>query len=234
MARMARDLLPYALLVLGFVWVSHEVNQRNYVVMEGHYRLGRHVVANMAHYAVSLYVGRQEMLSLYLTGLALTAAAVVGKGALRCGALWIVVTLLPYCFFLWPNTNRYLYLPAIGFCLVLADLLRRLAAQRLLVRWSGVALAAILFVFVGWRATYYGRKTARDVAARSEKYREYVTICRAAHPQIERGAVVEMPAPEPDGPQRLYVEPLLRVTYGDPDLRVRVTDVTGVSSPVVR
>ncbi len=224
LARTARDLLPYALLVLAFGWLSHEVNQRNYVVVEGHYRLGWHAVTNMAHYAVSLYVGRPQTLVLWLTALALAAAAMMGTGALRFGAFWILVSLAPYSLFLWANTNRYLYLPAIGFCLVVADLLRRLAAQRFLTRRSGVTVAAVLFLFVGWRGAYYGRKTARDAAERSEPYREYVTRCRAAHPRLGRGAVVQMPSPGPDGPQPRFVEPLLRVAYGDPDLEVRLKD----------
>ncbi len=219
--RTALHLAPYALLLAGFAWVSHEANRNNYVFREGHYRAGWHGLPNLAHYAVSLYVGRPTPFALLFTTLALVGTGAFAKGALRLGSLWILVTLLPYSFFLWGNTNRYLYLAAIGFCLVLAELLRRVAAWRVSGRPAGLVVAALLCVALGWRSAYFARKAARDAAARSEPYRAYAASFQSAHPHLERGAVVEVPAPGPKGPQPLYVEPLLRVVYGDPSLQVR-------------
>ena len=222
--RAAGDLLPYLLLAAAFAWASFTVNRHNYVVTEGRYRLGWHAAVNLARYLVSIYVGRQEALSLVLTALAVAAAGCFGRGALRLGAVWMVAALLPYSFFAWSNTNRYLYLPAIGFVLLTADLLQRLGRQRVRGRPAGIVVAAVLCAVLAGRSAHYARKTARDVAARSEPYREYVAQSRALYPRPARGAVLVVPEPGPGGPARVYVEPLLRVTYEDPTLSVRFGD----------
>ena len=54
---------PYVVLTLMYLSVDVAVNSRNYVVSQGHYTVGLHVVRNAFDYVDALYVGRRDALN---------------------------------------------------------------------------------------------------------------------------------------------------------------------------
>ena len=109
------------------------INSRNYVVSEGYYTIGVHVFTNALDYLSALYIGRRDVLN-YVVILAGVATLLVrGNPRVRFATSWMLLALAPFLSFNWGNTSRYLYQPAIGFSLLLAEaviMLDRAAGRR--------------------------------------------------------------------------------------------------------
>jgi hypothetical protein len=79
-------------------------------------------VPNVLNYVVSLYVGK-KILPSHLAIVAITLYLLVkGSPRTRFLLVWIFATLAPAAFFTWGNASRYLYVPAAGFAMLLAQL----------------------------------------------------------------------------------------------------------------
>jgi hypothetical protein len=150
--RRAPRYAPFLVLLLAFLAIAWTVNTRSYLVREGHYAFGWHAIPHALDYVVSLYVGKRILPS-YLAIVAFTAAVLVkGTPLTRLLVVWIFATLAPVSFFTWGNASRYLYVPAAGFAMLLADL--GLAAyDRARIRWPvrwvrpiALALAAAVII----------------------------------------------------------------------------------------
>jgi hypothetical protein len=194
LARRATRYIPFALVMVGYLAVEYIVNTRNYVVTDGHYRLGWHAVPNTLDYIVWLYVGKRNLLShigIVTVGLAMLT---VGTPRVRFFVLWILVNIAPVAFFTWGNAGRYLYLPAVGFAMLLADAV--LAGHALLERRVSrrVALAVTLAVVLGLSARFgmFTFKSAARFAERTQPYRAYVEEIRAANPNPKPFDTVEV------------------------------------------
>ena len=216
--------LPYAVLLIGYLAVEWVVNTRSYVVQEGHYALGWHAVPNILNYVIWLYVGERAAVDYVLLVAVLAAIALRGTPRMRFALAWIVVTLLPVAFFTWDNAPRYLYLPAVGFAMLVADLILlayALALGRLTPRQAGVAVgvvAAVLAVRFGIFAT----KAANSFPARTAHYERYATELRRANTSVTPGGTVEIDARYLEGVPELYREPAASVTFCVPNVRVRI------------
>src|SRR5262249_38705249 len=71
----SRAAMPYAgygIALALYLAVDLVVNSRNYVVTEGHYGLGAHVVVNLFDYVVALYVGKRDIVNYVIVGASLT------------------------------------------------------------------------------------------------------------------------------------------------------------------
>jgi len=87
--------------------------------------------------------------------------------------IWVALTLAPVLNARWMATNvfteRYLYLPSVGFCALLAGgfvfLFRRFAAQIPVLRWTLVTAAAVLVVLA-----------AGEIVARNRDWRDDFTL----------------------------------------------------------
>jgi len=87
--------------------------------------------------------------------------------------IWIALTLVPVLNARWMATNvfaeRYLYLPSVGFCALLAGgfvfLFRRFAGTIAVLRWALVAAAAVVFVLA-----------AGEIVARNRDWRDDSTL----------------------------------------------------------
>jgi hypothetical protein len=182
MRRMARY-APFALLLAGYLVIEYIVNSRSYVVTEGHYRLGWHAIPNTLDYIVWLYVGKRTLSSYLIIVAAGLALVVWGTPRVRFFALWILVNIAPVAFFTWGNAGRYLYLPAVGFVMLIADVV--LGGHALLVRrlTRRMALAVTLTVVVGFAARFgtFTYKSAARFAERTEPYRAFVEEIRATN-----------------------------------------------------
>jgi hypothetical protein len=113
---------PFAVLLAGFLAVAWIVNTRSYLVRDGYYAFGWHAVPNVLNYIVTLYVGKRILPS-HLAIVAVTLFLLArGSPRTRLLIVWLIVTLLPASFFTWGNASRYLYVPAAGFAMLLAQI----------------------------------------------------------------------------------------------------------------
>jgi hypothetical protein len=215
---------PYLALLAGYLMIDIGVSNRSYVVQEGYYRFGPHALRNILDYIVSLYVGKKVLLSYLGIGTAVVVFLVKGSRRARFATSWMLVTLLPFAFFTWGNTSRYLYLPAIGFSMLLGEgmlVLDRLAARKLPPSWRTAVVSAI-FAAIAIRFAVFTTRGVDDFVQRTEPYRQYIDAFRAAHPRLPPGAVVRVPAPADARLQYLYLEPLVQWEYADPSIRLEI------------
>lgn len=220
----ARVYWPFALLLAGYLALAYVVNMRSYLVQEGHYAIGLHALPNILNYFVWLYIGRRSPLDYSLLLVAIGAIVVWGTPRMRFSLGWMIVTLVPVSFFTWENAPRYLYLPAVGFALLVADLLLAGGAQ--LRRWITlpIARAALLIavVVVAGRFGVFARKAADSFPARTAAYRHYVEELRRLNPTVSAGGEVVIGRAALKNVPELYREPAARVGLCLPGLRVRI------------
>ena len=87
--------LPYAVVLAVYLAIDLSINSRNYVVTEGHYALGWHIVPNTFGYLVGLYVGRKDLAN-YLLIVVLAALMLRGSRRVRFATFWMLLALAPF------------------------------------------------------------------------------------------------------------------------------------------
>jgi len=222
--RVALALVPFALMLLAYGLVAYAVNSRNYVVTEDRYAFGWHILTNMVGALVSFVVGRREALGLVVTAACIVWAATAAPPRMKFAALWTLAALLPFALFRGGLPSRYLYLPAAGFSVLLAEALwwGRGAVGR---RWGRVAVGAfwVVTLLVTVRFGSFAVKNVRGMRSFGVAFREYASTVRQRYPSPARGARLEVPVP-PVGVSPVYVQPLLQWEYDDPTLTTVVRD----------
>lgn len=244
--RGARLLAGMTAIVLGAVLINVALGVGDsYLLERGYYRLGPHLVGNLAHYSAWLifpFFETFELLGLasaYDTGfellrwvapVALIALSVAGDRRVRILALFVLASLLPFLPFVLAPVSRYTYLATAGVAGMLALLLASAAR-----RWgrrpfrvgAGIALAGLLLV------------AAADIRLRDNHYEHRERTAAGWVADVSRA----LPAPPPGvvleivGLPRLAIDPgihleaALRLHYRDPALRVRVLDAPVARSP---
>jgi hypothetical protein len=144
--------IPFAALLLPYLWYEVQLQQSNYVVYEDHYRIGWHVIPNVLEYLGLMVVpitSRSTIIQIPTAASFASLALGVGQRVIQFGLLvlwvflvikncysltrfsilWMLFSILPYAFFAWKTTVRYLYIPSIGFAIAVAVLLD------VLIRW---------------------------------------------------------------------------------------------------
>ena len=155
---------------------------------------------------------------------ALGAVVAWGGPRLRFSVFWIGLTLLPVSFFTWDNAARYLYLPAVGFSMLAADLLlglRALAGRRLPAR----AATVVMVVAVAALAVRFGsfaKRAADSFPARTASYARFVNELRRSNPAARPGDTVFIDQRYLDGVPELYRQPAARVGLCVPDVVLRM------------
>ncbi|HSC28157.1 MAG TPA: hypothetical protein VLD67_12835, partial [Vicinamibacterales bacterium] len=215
---------PFAAMLAGYLAVAYVVNSRSYLVAEGHYRFGWHAVPNILNYIVSLVVWRRGPPAYLVITAAIVALLARGSPRARFFTLWIVATMGPASFFTWGNVSRYLYIPAAGFALLLADLTLRggdLAARRIPPR---AARALILFVAcaLAVRFAVFAREAADDFRERTRPYERLVEAVRAANPAPPPDGVVYVDRAVADTVPTVYLEPAVQTAFCTADVRAVV------------
>jgi len=207
-----RRYLPFVLILVAYLGVEAVVTSRNYVVTEGHYRVGRHVVPNVLHYISWMWVGRRGVWSLAAIAALWLVLIVLGSRPARFAALWIVITLAPVSLFTWGLSARYTYLPAVGLSLLLGllftSLLRRADVSR--IRPLAYGTLAILAVAVVIRSGVYARRGVEDLCERGRVYKRYADLVRDSHVDIPYMKTVKVPR-RPAGIPERFVQPLIEV-----------------------
>jgi hypothetical protein len=210
-ASAARRQWPFFAVLAGYLSLELAINRRNYVVVEGHYRPGHHVITNALRYITALYVGRNTPWSYVMVTLAIGSIVAWGGRLPRVLTILLLTMLVPVLPFTWANTSRYTYLPAMMFAGLTAALLAA-GRDRLSVISRGTAwtlltlITAFLVVRFGrWsveagrdhhRVTYASEQCARAVRERGFRGESDVAACagvagsyRQALEEYERGRV---------------------------------------------
>jgi hypothetical protein len=219
-----RSYVPFTAVLVAFLAIAYVVNTRSYLVQEGFYAFGWHAVPNILNYILWLYVGQRRLLDYVATVAVLAALVVWGTPRMRYSIAWIVVTLLPVSFFTWDNAPRYLYLPAVGFALLVADLIIALnagARTRLTPRLAGALTVAVVALLAG-RFAVFAKRAADSFPARTLAYERFVTELRRANPEATSGGTVFIDQRYLEGVPELYREPAARVGLCLPDLRLEM------------
>jgi hypothetical protein len=235
-------LLSGAILALGtFAVATWLANSRNYVFTQGHYAFGLHAVRHAFEYFVALYVGPGWWLA-YAACAAALLVLLVMTPITRFGALWLLVTLLPYIWFTWGNASRYLYLPAIGFGFAVAG---AVAAGCDYVtgyvthnvghnvthnvthiggghRASANTAFVLMALFVAIRFGRFNAAAIRGQVESMEHWRTYAWRLVAAEFPHPAGGSVRVVAVPDSGVDRVYIEPMVRWMNRDYRLTVVV------------
>jgi hypothetical protein len=81
---------------------------------------------------------------------------------------------------------------------------------------------AVVVLFLVARHAAFASRNVRIGQDDRVPYEAYAARVRALHPNPEPGSTLDVPPP-PTALDMIYVEPLLRWTYRDPSLTVRIT-----------
>jgi hypothetical protein len=223
-AEALRTFAPYVVVAGLYAIPDLTVTRRSYMVSEGHYRLGFHAVRSALDYVVWLYVGKRNLLSYAVIVAAISSILVLGTRRARFAICWMFVALLPFLFFTWGNTSRYLYLPAMGFAILLAEGIAWL--DRFMMRWPGtrwrLVVTNLVVAALVIRFAIFASKTVRAFSNATQPYRAYGADIRATHPTLPNGAVLTIEPALDEKLKQRYLEGLVQWEYRNPTLRVRV------------
>jgi hypothetical protein len=215
-----RPYVPYALLLAAYLAVDLPINSRNYVVAESHYGFGIHVVTNARDYIVALYVGRGNLANYLLIAGGLSGLLLRGSRRVVFATSWLILALSPFVFFTWGNASRYLYLPAMGFSMLMAEgvlQLDRLLASRL-PRAPRTALVALIAAVITGRFAWFAAANVKRFADRTEEYRRYMTLFRQAHGDLpSHSRVPSDPRLSVEHPYK-FLNALVQWEYRDPTI----------------
>jgi hypothetical protein len=222
--RWLRDYLPCALLLAGYLGLTAWINSRNYVITEGRYRGGLHVLGNLFDYLVALYQGRHRPVEYVMVAAVLALLLWRAPRRVRAWVLWLLAAIAPVLAFTTPPASRYLYIPSVAFSLLLATGIvtagRRLAAvapgRQPRVLAGAVMTALVLFLLV--RSALFARKGTAGFDA------EAAPFARAARDlrPLGDGTSFAISAAEVTWMDRQYLAPLTRVAACDPRASVVV------------
>ena len=220
----ARRFAPYGVLLLLYLLVDLSVNRRNYLVEEGHYRMGFHAIENLLGYVVTLYAGKRNVPSFVAVGVGLTLLLLRGTPRVVFAAAWILLTILPFSFFTWSNTSRYAYMPAVGMAFLLAEGLEWLdwRLARVLNRNGRMAIVAVVGAFIAIRFMLFAAENIRNFSERTEPYRQFASRLRQHYPQPPPGARIGIDARTADALQLRYLESLAQWEFRDPTVTLVV------------
>jgi hypothetical protein len=224
-ARLLR-LMPYVIVTAISLGIAVVVNARNYVVTEGEYRVGLHIVTNIAHALVSLAVARRDLLGVLVVVTAMAAAGTIAPARVRYFVWWTAIALMPFSLFRFGLPSRYLYLAAVGFASMTAVLLWWLRGSLMRRGAVGLALWTLVTIGVIARSAVFTIRNVRVSAAASRPFDAYAAEILTREPHPNAGATLAVPAP-PAAVGENIVETLLRWTYRDPELRVDIQPMSG-------
>lgn len=217
-----RRYAPYIIILIAYLAIDIPINSRSYLVGERHYRLGFHIVQNILNYIVTLYVGQRNLPSYIATAAAVLLLLVRGSRRVRFATLWMLLALMPFAPFTWANTSRYLYLPAMGFAMLVAELVEwvdRAAASRMKPAARHV-LVGILALAIAVRFCLFAAEGVERFAERTEVYRRFIADFRQQHPVLSRDSEVPIDKAVADRLHHKFLESAVQWEYRDPTIRL--------------
>jgi hypothetical protein len=219
-----RLVVPYVVVTVLYLAIDIPINSRSYLVGEDHWKLGFHIVRNALDYVVTLHVGSRSVVSYVAIAVVLVLLLVRGNARVRFATVWMLVAMAPFVPFTWGTSSRYLYLPAMGFALLLAEgfewLDRTLRAR--LGPAPRHAIVAVLAAAVAIRFMVFAVEEVEHFAERAERYRTYLADLRARHPTLPNDAQVTVDAATEKVLPHRFLQAAIQWEYRDPSLRVVV------------
>ena len=216
--------LPFGVLLAAYLSVAYFVNRHGFLITEGHYRLGWHAVTHALDYVISLYVGPHIIVSRVVVALSLVALLIRGPPRVRFFVFWMLVTIAPASFFTWGNVSRYLYLPAAGFAMLLAEgmlAVSRVQIPRIPAQASRVG-ATVLALAIATRFASLAAITPAGFREETRPYERFAAAVRRARTVESSGAVVYVDRAAVDGIPVLYRDPSAAVASCGSDVHVAV------------
>jgi hypothetical protein len=215
-----RDYGVYGCLTAAYLAIDLAINSRNYIVREGHYAVGWHMIPNALRYVVSLYVGRQDLANYVLATLVLGVLLLRGNRRVQCATLWMLVALLPFLPFTWANTSRYLYQPAIGLSMLVAEAVmqldRFLAPRVNATRRTGLVTVVVAVVAV--RFMLFAMHNIEGFAGRTDVYRTAALNLRSSNGDLPSHSVVVADAALKTTVKYPFANALTSWVYHDPTI----------------
>jgi hypothetical protein len=207
-----------------YLAISFLINRGNYVVTEGHYRIGLHGLRNLFDYVSALYVGRRGAIGMITTAALLLIVLRVATPRAWFGCAWMFLALVPYAFFTWSGSGRYAYLSAVGFSLLLAAVMQSVArALRPRLGKTAAAVATgFLVAAVAGRFAVFAARGSSGALAPGESYREWLQAFRQTHGNLPRGALVTIQVPANSGVNVPAITAMVQLEYDDPTLQLQV------------
>lgn len=213
---------PFAVLLVLFLVVAYVVNSRSYLVRDGYYAFGRHAFPNALHYIVALYVGKRSLVDYLLVAVAIGAVLLRGTHRMRFCVVWILVTLLPVLFFTWGIASRYLYVPAAGFALLLADLL--CASEAITARWlphrALRTITVTVAIALAVRFAVFAQQGSEDFMARTLPYQRLVSAIAASNPTLPPDRMVYVERRLAEAVPAIYRDPVAETALCATDVRL--------------
>jgi hypothetical protein len=224
-----RRFLPFAAALAGYAVIAYVVDSGNYLVKEGDYQFGWHIVGNIIGALASLAVLPHRRWALASCAVFMAWALISAPPRIRFFALWTVTALLPFSLFKDGLSSRYLYLPAVGFAGMTAELIWW--ARTALTRWPrwGVAVWWVVMLATTARFAVFTERNSRIFATVHVAYDRYEAAVRARYPAPPRGSHLDVPPP-PIIIANLDVQPFLRWIFRDPALTITI--VSAASPPM--
>jgi hypothetical protein len=206
--------LPYLLLLGLYLAVEYAVNIRNYVVSEGHYALGLHVIRNLVDYLIGLHLGQHTLAARIGVVTASVLLLALGSARIKFYTAWVWLTLLPGSLFTWGTVGRYEYLAAAGLSLLVGEAVVFLddRLRTCLPRRVAATVAILVMALVVGRSAVFARKAVNTFQRTAEPYRAFVAEFQLAHPARPSGRV-ETTMAVPAGLSPVYLEAAIRLAY---------------------
>ena len=218
--------LPVGLgtVVAAFAAATLVANRRNALFASSGYLLGLHSIDHALDYVASLYVGPSSPAAHVFIVAALAALLWINRTA-RFGALWLMITMLPYLPFTTGNTSRYAYLPAIGFSWAVSGAIvagvDRLQRAPRAPAWAPAATYAIACAFVIARFGPFAYESVRGHVRAFEEWRlKAETLAAAATLHDGTVDVADHNDPSIDS---MYVAPIIQWQRRDYQTPVKST-----------
>jgi hypothetical protein len=160
----------------------------------------------------------------------LAALLVRGNARVKFATCWMLLALTPFLLFNWGNTSRYLYQPAIGFSLLLAEAVTQLN-RALTTRIPANTRRAIVIAVVAAITIRFGlfaNANVRDFAMRTHVYPEYLARFRDVHGNVPSNTVI---ASDPRVATKLpyqFVNAAVQWEYRDSTIQIAPYESNGV------
>jgi hypothetical protein len=216
--QVTRSFAPFVVVLIAYLIAEYVINSRNYLVTEGQYGLGAHMLWNPLKALAALAVFPHRTLWLFILAAAALWAVFAAPPRVRFYTLWTLITLAPVAGFRGGLSSRYLYLPAMGFAALTAEALW--SARGALRRWprAGLTVWSVLAVALTLRFETFAVKNARVWRSASVPFSTYAAQVRQLYPSPARGATLEVPTP-PEVVLPQYLPALLQWEYEDVTLQ---------------
>ncbi len=218
-----RRYAPFVALLAGYLAIEYVVNTRSYVVTDGYYALGAHLATNALRYVRWMIVWRPGPVSASIILVGVVALLAVGRPRVRFAVAWMAVAMAPVLPFTWGTASRYLYLPAVGFCLLQADGALWLF-DRLALRWSrraAVAVVAVVVAVVGLRAATFAGRGVAEFHDQALPYGTFMAAVRARYPVRPADGLVDVTGIDHGAIPAIYVDSAVKVEFCDTTVRIR-------------